>query len=205
MKTELIPVIHMININQVMTNVQTCVKNDVRKVFIINHEVDANSLLECAELVKKKYPTLWVGVNILGEPAEDLILRNLNVDGIWCDETIKPEFTRKYKGMLFGGLAFKYQPQPKDLKASCEESIKTTDVSTTSGVGTGREADITKIMDIRKYLGEHPMAIASGVNNDNISSYIGIVNYLLVASSITSRSEMIYEDKLIELLNKIRK
>jgi hypothetical protein len=48
------------------------------------------------------------------------------------------------------------------------------------------------------------MAIASGVNQDNISLYKGVVDYLLVASSITSRSEIIYKDKLEELLNKLK-
>jgi len=37
------------------------------------------------------------------------------------------------------------------------------------------------------------MTIASGVNIENIDTYKGIVDYLLVASSITSRSEIIYE------------
>jgi hypothetical protein len=44
------------------------------------------------------------------------------------------------------------------------------------------------------------MAIASGVSIDNIENYKGVVDYLLVASSITSRSEIIYKDKLLELL-----
>jgi 2-keto-3-deoxy-6-phosphogluconate aldolase len=37
-KTEIIPVIHMINQNQVLTNVKTCVESGVNKVFIINHQ-----------------------------------------------------------------------------------------------------------------------------------------------------------------------
>jgi hypothetical protein len=45
------------------------------------------------------------------------------------------------------------------------------------------------------------MAIASGVNPYNISDYNGIVDYLLVASSITSRTEMIILDRLKELIS----
>ena len=47
------------------------------------------------------------------------------------------------------------------------------------------------------------MAIASGVSVDNIESYKGIVDYLLVASSITTSGEMIIKDKLKELVEKI--
>jgi len=37
-KTEIIPVIHMLNENQVLTNVKTCVECGIEKVFIINNK-----------------------------------------------------------------------------------------------------------------------------------------------------------------------
>ena len=203
--TELIPVIHMINENQVLTNVETCLSCGIQKVFIINHQTTSEELIKCAKRVKDTYPTLWVGVNMLDKYVEDAILYEFGFDGLWCDQSIKLEDYkhRKFKGMLFTGLAFKYQPQPKDIELACKESILTSDVSTTSGPGTGKAADINKILELRNYLGEHPMAIASGVNSTNIDSYKGVVDYLLVASSITSASEVIYKDKLLELLEHI--
>ena len=200
--TELIPVIHMINENQVLTNVETCLSCGIEKVFIINHQTTSEELIKCAKRVKETYPRLWVGINMLDKYVEDAILYDFGFDGLWCDQSIKLEdyLSRKFKGMLFTGLAFKYQPQPKDIELACKESILTSDVSTTSGPGTGKAADINKILELRSYLGEHPMAIASGVSVDNIENYKGIVDYLLVASSITSRSEIIYKDKLLELL-----
>lgn len=203
--TEIIPVIHMINVNQVLTNVKTCLACGINKVFIINHQSPFNDLLTCADVVKEKYPDLWVGINMLDVNVKDVIMFDFKFDGLWCDQSIKLEDykNRKYKGLLFTGLAFKYQPQPKDIGIACQESILTSDVSTTSGPGTGKVADINKILELRKYLGDHPMAIASGVNNDNIKSYKGVVNYLLVASSITSRSEIIDKDKLTELVNSL--
>lgn len=48
------------------------------------------------------------------------------------------------------------------------------------------------------------MAIASGVDLNNVDLYKGLANYLLVASSITSRSEIIDKDKLVELLEKLK-
>lgn len=207
MKTEIIPVIHMKNQNQVLTNVKTCIECGIQKVFIINHEVSVSDLIECANRVKKTYPNLWVGINMLGISTVDAINQELPaIDGLWCDASISlldANNFRTFSGMFFGGLAFKYQPQPKDLRSACDESKFTTDVATTSGVGTGKAADITKIKTIREYLGSHPMAIASGVSVDNIESYKGIVDYLLVASSITTSGEMIIKDKLKELVEKI--
>lgn len=143
---------------------------------------------------------------MLGSTTEDALASEITVDGLWCDATISPQRAKEYRnfrGMFFGGLAFKYQPQPSDLKLACEEATLATDVATTSGVGTGRPADVQKIKDIRKFLGDHPMAIASGVSAQNIDNYKGLADYLLVASSITSSSEMIIKDKLIELKGKL--
>lgn len=201
-KTEIIPVIHMLNHNQVMTNVKLCVSCGIQKVFLINHVVSVEDLIQCALEVKKVYPSLWVGINMLGVITTDAITREIEVDGLWCDASVisslAKEF-RKFKGMFFGGLVFKYQPQPKDLKEACEDSTFATDVSTTSGPGTGKAAGIDKIKMIRELLGDHP--IASGVSE--VEDYNGIVDYLLVASSITSRTEMIYEDKLKSLIDKL--
>lgn len=206
-KTEIIPVIHMLNVNQVLTNIKTCVECGIKKVFIINHVVTIEDLIKCSLSVKQNYPDLWVGINMLGSSTENsLLFDNSEIDGLWCDASITPEKAKKYrrfKGMFFGGLAFKYQPQPKDLKLACEEAILATDVATTSGVGTGKAADVNKIKLIREYLGDHPMAIASGVSSNNIDNYKDIVDYVLVASSITTSGEMIIKDKLIELKSKI--
>lgn len=202
MKTEIIPVIHMLNINQVITNVNIVTNAGLNKVFIINHSVSDDELINCALYVKAKYPKLWVGINRLAKTQKQALEQDIPVDGLWCDQTISIEDyqNKKFKGQVFGGLAFKYQPQPSDIQTSCIEASQATDVATTSGPGTGQEANISKILTIKEYLNEHPMAIASGVNNKNILQYKGIVNYLLVASSITSRSEIIDQDKLNELI-----
>jgi len=205
-KAEIIPVIHMINLEQVFANVETCVKNGIKKVFLINHVVTAQDVLSAAKEVKIEYPELWVGVNLLGVPTTNVICLPNVVDGLWCDGTLTKEDAnfRSFKGMLFGGLAFKYQRQPSDLEEACKNAALTTDVATTSGPGTGKAATITKIETIRGYLGSHPMAIASGVSADNVQNYMHLADYLLVASSITDKDEMIIEEKLVELINKLK-
>lgn len=207
MKTEIIPVIHMTSEAQVMTNIQTCVECGIKKVFIINHVVKVDELMLCAIKVAIKYPLLWVGINPLGVPAEKALSMPIPsiIQGVWCDETISipRNRVRTFKGMVFGGVAFKYQPQPADLKQACEEAKTQTSVATTSGAGTGQPATISKIKAMREYLGEHPLAIASGVSIDNIDNYKGLANYLLVATSIIDDDEMIIKEKLSELKSKL--
>ena len=211
MLTEIIPVIHMVNEDQVFANVNTCIKCGIKKVFIINHVVSVEELLDCAYKVKSAYNLLWVGVNMLGLTAEQALTRSLlNLDGIWSDSSLEPAQTylyqyykRIHKGMFFGGVSFKYQPQPIDLKSACELSKLTTSVATTSGSGTGQSPTTYKIKLIREYLGEHPMAIASGISSENIHLYKDLANYLLVSTSITDKNEFIIEEKLMELKSKI--
>lgn len=206
-KTEILPVIHVVNVNQALTNVKICLSCGIQKAFFINHHVSVTDLLACVERIKNLHPEFWIGVNMLGLTTEEALSRKLsNVEALWCDATITSENAKKirnFEGQFFGGLAFKYQPQPTDLKIACEDAILATDVATTSGSATGKAADVEKIKKIREFLGEHPLAIASGVSVDNIDNYKNLANYLLVASSITSRSEMIIEEKLLNLRNKL--
>ena len=207
MKTEIIPVIHMINRNQVLTNVKACVDCGIKKVFLINHQTPWESLVILANDVRELYPEIWIGLNMLDISTKDSLNMGLKFDGLWCDATISSEDAKQFRnfdGMFFGGLAFKYQPQPDDLKAACDDAILSTDVATTSGLGTGKAADLEKIKTIRTLLGKHPMAIASGVSIDNIDDYSGVVDYLLVASSITSFGEIIIKEKLIDLIDKLK-
>lgn len=207
MKTEIIPVIHIMNEEQMFINIDICIECGIKKVFLINHAVSVQYLLNCSKKAKDKYPNLWIGINMLGISVEEKIGYDLKgINGLWCDETLTKEqyiLLEEPSLTVFGGLAFKYQPQPSDLEYACKVAEISTDVATTSGVGTGKPANINKIKDIRKYLGEHPMAIASGVSVDNISDYNGIVDYLLVATSITSLGEMIIKEKLLELTSKL--
>ena len=207
MKTELIPVIHMIDDDQVLLNVEICHQCGIKKVFLINHVVSIQELLKCAYRIKEEYTDMWVGVNMLGMPTHIALSNPLvGIDGLWCDATIssnQAKQVRSFRGLFFGGLAFKYQSQPTDLESACKDAKFATDVACTSGTGTGKAPTTIKIINIRGFLGEHPMAIASGVSVDNIESYKGIVNYLLVASSITNKDDMIIKSKLIELKSKL--
>ena len=83
MKTEIIPVIHMLATEQIFANVDTCIKCGIEKVFIINHVVEVDKLLNTACKVKNTYPDLWVGVNMLGLTAEQALRRcPIGIDGV---------------------------------------------------------------------------------------------------------------------------
>ena len=54
---------------------------------------------------------------------------------------------------------------------------------TTSGIATGQEADLTKIADFRRGIGDAPLALASGITPENARDYAD-VDAFLVATGI---------------------
>lgn len=206
---KIIPVIHFNSPNQLVSNVRTCDRFGLDSVFLINHSMDSDLLLDNAKNIKILFPNIWVGVNLLGVKTTDALQMDTKLDGLWSDQTLtKSEYSvRTFSGLYFGGLAFKYQPQPTDLEEACKNAIATTDVATTSGPGTGKSATVYKLQTIRTHLGSHPMAIASGVDYTNIKQYNDLgIDYALVATSIidyVNREELISDFKLDRLLNSL--
>ncbi len=216
MTCELIPVIHIVDEKQVFKNIETCVACGIKKVFLIWHGFNTKAgTLKMAEAVKQKYPELWVGVNLLGEDTENCLMEDYPFDGLWCDNGLTDEPVeiikelvneRVFKGTFFGGLEFKYLRQSNDIDKACNKSLRLHDVSTTSGSATGVAPTIDKINNLRALLGPtQPLAIASGVNAANIKQFKHLVNYVLVATSITDIfTELIDIEKLRELQNALK-
>jgi predicted TIM-barrel enzyme len=83
-------------------------------------------------------------------------------------------------------------------------------VATTSGDKTGSPPDAEKLKLIKSYLDNTiPLAVASGVDENNVSDFLPFVDKFLVASSITERKseynnqEYFVPEKVSHLGNKI--
>jgi len=189
---DIIPVIHVQTLGQSFLNVETILSSGLKKAMLISMDANADLLMSVCNKTKREYPDLWVGANFLeghSQISSILARKHPFIDAIWSDRT--PSSSRlkglDHKYEFFGGLAFKYQPQPKDLEEACLDAMKCMTVITTSGVGTGQIPDVDKIESIRSFIGDHPLAIASGVSSENIPYFVGLVNHVLVASSITEK------------------
>lgn len=213
----ILPVIHTLNLEQVQFNIHLCHNNGIDDIFLINHLAHNwdNASLDFEiyfNWIKKVYPKMNVGVNYLQLPALDAIkeAERIGFDYLWADNSyihkdtlhnaisIKENKSIKY----FGSIAFKYQKPVDDLEWTCKTATNYMDVITTSGVATAKSPAIEKIRNMKQYIGDAPLAIASGITADNISSYKEWVDYFLVASSITDSSvERINENKLKALVN----
>jgi len=219
MKTKIIPVIHTIDFNQVKYNLDLCKDNGVDFVFLINHGFGPKCVetLQNYFTLSKEIYDIKIGLNFLqlDTPEAMAVVNSMSIkpDALWVDKSYitpddlsKADLIKELNHLnikYFGAVAFKYQKQPSkdELQLVCETATNYMDVITTSGSATGVAAHIEKIKTIRSYIGNHEMAIASGVDAKNKEMYSEFVDYLLVASSITNpQTELIIESKLKEIL-----
>ncbi|KKP58909.1 MAG: Adenine phosphoribosyltransferase [Candidatus Moranbacteria bacterium GW2011_GWF1_34_10] len=197
-KKVFLPVIHAVNKEQCLRNVAIAAWSQADGIFLINHNIGANELVAIFQVVKNKFPDLWVGVNFLDLYKEDAAQKAIAIgaNGLWTDDAglyegmrEKPvsrnELLGQWEGLYFGGVAFKYQKEVRDIASVARLSLDAVDVVTTSGARTGTAPLVDKISIMRKAIGDFPMAIASGITIENVRSFLPFCDCFLVATGIS--------------------
>ena len=202
------PVIHVINAEQAVRNVQIAQWNNADGVFLISHgHASHEQLIEIYGKVRKRFPHFWIGLNFLDLSVMDAIrhvpacAQALWTDNAWIDEAQLPinaaaeavwDFRKRkseWKGFYFGGVAFKYQHEVKNLALVTKAAVPFMDVITTSGAATSQAPARKKIETMKRAAGQHPIAIASGITIENASEFKGLADYALVYSSLSDGNE----------------
>ncbi len=204
----ILPVIHVLSFEQAYENAQIAFEAGADGVFLINHEDESGKrplshidLTQIHHQLRPHFPNWWLGVNFLDLKSYQCFAHNLhNIDGVWVDNSGIHEVSLVQKeaeqitavrqksgwhGLYFGGVAFKYQQSVKDVAGVAKTAIPYMDIITTSGSGTGKAAPLEKIKTMRTAIGEHPLAIASGLTPENANDYLPYVNCFLIATGIS--------------------
>jgi hypothetical protein len=196
----LLPVIHVENLDQAMSNLNIAEAAGVKGVWLINHSVNSGTLLEITGKVQKEYPKMWIGVNCLDKTPVQLFGflsgYGIDVDGVWVDNARIDELSNdqleadkiakvRNDSMYFGGVAFKYQREVKDLESAVKIAKNYVDVITTSGDGTGQAASVEKVKRMFEAADGHPLAIASGITPNNVNNYLPYIDVFLVSTGIS--------------------
>lgn len=207
-------VVHVEGGAQALRNAKIAEQEGADGIFLINHSISYNSLIECYYTVQEQLPNFWIGLNCLdlGRSAIDFIPKQSS--GLWVDnaginESSKPiaearEFAnlRKkngWQGLYFGGVAFKYQGEIVDVVKVAKLAVPFVDMITTSGKGTGKAADVEKIRAMKQCIGNHPLAIASGITPENISEYMPHTDCFLIATGISDSHTELNSTRVREL------
>ena len=217
----ILPVIHVENEEQALRNVEIARGAGADGVFLINHSISSAELLSIQQAVVAAHSDWWVGVNCLGsEPVAVFQQIDDTVAGVWVDNAgideradVQVEAERilnarrraGWTGLYFGGVAFKYQRPVEDLVQAARRAVPYMDVVTTSGPGTGRAAEVKKIGIMKEALGEHPLAIASGITPENATDYLDSADCFLVATGISQTFEELNPSRVNQLVQTIRK
>jgi hypothetical protein len=219
------PVIHVTGVEVTLAEVAKAVRHDIAGVFLIDHEADDARLVLAITAVAERYPDLFLGANFIRRPlaaALDILRGSFRtaapLAAIWSDNAgldalldgtppAAPPDLPTWPGLHFGGVAFKYQTtiplgQLSALGALARQYV---DVATTSGPGTGVRADLRRLRALRDGLGDHPLALASGVTPENVADYVGLVDHVLIATGISRPGGGIDEAKLAALLRNVER
>jgi len=230
-KNVLLAVIHVISQEQAFANVKIAAEGGADGVFLISHDsekVSWGALLKIYWEVVRHYPKLWVGLNFLDLSTCDAIEKTpAKVGGLWVDNmeiqtttpaelsnTCKADANFKHwhrkmngkRGLFFGSVAFKYQKAVADVGLAARVAIDYTDVIVTSGVATGHSPDISKIVTMRRAIGNHfPLAVASGITPENVGQYCNHVDCFLVATGISKDFNNLDPSRLGWLVEEIKR
>ncbi len=193
-------VVHAEDEAQVMRNVAIACDNGADGVFLINHSIPAAALIGLHAVVRRKHPGYWAGLNLLGlDPRKALEILPPDAGGLWTDNAGITEdrgcpeaeaFAARRKaspwaGLYFGGVAFKYQGHVKDPARVAALAMPFVDVITSSGAGTGSAPSPEKIRAMRAAIGDHPLAIASGITPENAHLFTPHADCFLVATGVS--------------------
>ncbi len=227
-----LPVIHVLDNQQAEANVRLALEAGCPGVFLINHDFPYSELIPVIRHVRLAFPDYWIGVNFLAKTGKvafpvlaQLGEEGVRVDGYWADDArideqraATDQFDAEeiarvraecgWNGLYFGGTAFKKQREvsPADYQKSAAIACDFMDVVTTSGIATGHSADLQKIKTFRQACKDTPVALASGITPENVSSYAPYVDCVLVATGINVKDNFynIDPDQLARLIELTR-
>ena len=229
-KTRVFAVCHVINDDQAVRNIGIARKAGANGVFLINHvfpPFDLHDMIVDSEDFRSK-PDFLIGANFLGaNHFTPCTYFDERLFGLWCDNSGVYEDTNSENGIsshvalnisekmklvnpnaeFFGGVAFKGQPQPRDLEKVVRAAAKIVDVVTTSGLKTGAPPGIKKIETIRSFLPDTKrLAIASGLSYENVADFesAGMTDALVSSSVLVHNTEYFDKQELIVFVKALK-
>ena len=224
-----LPVIHVLDTPRTLRNIREVVSAGAAGCFLINHDFEPDRFLPIIRDVRAAFPSLWMGVNFLAVTGRDafpmlgaLAQEGVAVDAYWADDARIDEHgvnteahdiaqirtDSGWRGLYFGGTCFKKQREVahEHYGDAAREACGFMDVVTTSGVATGHEADLNKTQTFRRAIGDHAMALASGITPDNAAQYAD-VDCFMVATGINEPGNFynIHPERLAALMQITRR
>jgi predicted TIM-barrel enzyme len=217
---KVLPVIHHLDASTTLAQADLAFRENADGVFLISHDGRNEDLFSPARTIKQKYPDKTVGINLLGQDAlkslETVI--ELGIDALWTDthgvssESIPQqaiEISQWIKNntqapLIFASVAFKYQAEETDPGEAARRVAELGMIPTTSGPGTGKAPDLSKIVIMNEALSDGELAVASGMTPENVHAFLPYLSHYLVATGVSIDAHHFDEERLGKFISLIK-
>lgn len=208
------PVIHYLNHDLALQQVDLARICGADGVFLISHHGNDDELVQVAAEAKGLYPDFKIGINLLSEGALDACTKaaDANLDMVWADDMgvdsnggnamadSLSRFAREFPPIqLFASVAFKYRPDESNPPLAAKNAKQLGFVPTTSGSATGSAPEVQKIIDMYLATGGQ-LAIASGMSPENVADFAPYLSHILVATGVGLNEHRIDPQRLNQLI-----
>jgi hypothetical protein len=194
--------------DRTLKQVKIAFNNGADGVFLTIGEggLSPELILKCYNYIRIFYPTNFIGINFMCDPIKSASTVPLDANALWIDKglgqvnyideitKVKNILTeRQWKGLYFGGFCLKGNNQILFENHSYFSSLhwnpeKYFDVCVTSGFSTGVSIDNKSLEIVKNKSNGVSLALASGININNISNFINSVDYFVVGTGVEKDS-----------------
>lgn len=199
---KIIAVIHIIlkeNLSRLEEQCKIAFENGCYGIFLCPAEnnITPDNINSIYYNIRKLYPNKFIGINYMNNIENFIHIIPDNISAIWTDKGIGNydsmeminkinEIKNKKKFLYFGGFFHKGNNN-NISKMKINKKIKkanlSLDVITTTGESTGIPIDLEILKHIKE-LSNKPIALASGININNINNYNNIIEYAIIGTGI---------------------
>jgi predicted TIM-barrel enzyme len=220
-EVKILPVIHYLDDHTTLTEATLAFDAGADGVFLISHGGQDEALYMPAAVIKGRYKHKLVGMNLLATDNMKALdcVKSLGLDMLWMDapgvssqgatdqaKALVAAARNHHKPlMLFGSVAFKYQPEDPNPPSAALRAVKLGMIPTTSGVATGQPPTVEKISDMRDVIGPtEPLAVASGITPKNVGLYAPLLSHILVSTGVSMDEYHLDVEKLSALIGEAK-
>lgn len=210
-----LPVIHHIEPQLTMDEIQVAIDCAADGVFLISHESCDDELVEVAKKAIQEFKGFPIGLNLLSLDCWQATRRAMDIGCrmVWADDMGVDSSGLNVLGhkvteiaqanpdlQLFASVAFKYRPHEPEPVMAAHQARLAGFIPTTSGEATGSAPDPAKIAAMGA---DGPLAIASGMTPQNVRRYAKYLTHILVATGVSRDEYQIDPAKLRRLIEAV--
>lgn len=190
-----LPVVYAIDETQALRNADIAREAQADGVFLVNHGIGCQQLLQIAAKMADAQPGLFVGVSCLDLSTQNVV-RCLppGVRGVWANESPTADGAGKdadaisearwasgWDGLLFGTLPSRGLRKDHNSLDGLVAAMSHIDVPTVVGYAKTQPADLLEFRALRRAFGDRPFGIAASIGPDVVEALLPYVNCVMTA------------------------